>query len=184
MINAKVPFLYSREAPGFILSESISIRCSFPRDGATMSKICAEDEDEEDCRPGCFTRGIGCKNSGLSCYDSIQDMMETHERVHPASNICVPKGQHDPLNTCQYNEVVLDSSTKRWKAKLPRIIDAVFFPAGKGENYAREIHTDFLREFKLTALQVPLIKLEREEGQRSPFVLMHTDHDTDSTPST
>ena len=69
----------------------------------------------------------------------------------------------------------LDSSTKRWKANFPRIIDAVFFPAGKGENYAREIHTDFLREFKLTALQVPLVKLERKEGQRSPFVLMHTD---------
>ena len=186
MINAKLPFLYSHDSPGFILSEDVSIRCSFPRDGNSMAKVCDEEDDEDECVPGCFTHGAGCKDHGESCYESMKSMIEAHEKHHQANNQCVPKGQHDPSNLCQYNEVVLDGTARRWKAKLPRIIDAVFFPAGKGEHLAREIHADFLKAYKLNAMQVPLVKLDlsRSNANARPFVLVatpskHKQHDDD-----
>ena len=68
----------------------------------------------------------------------------------------------------KYNEIILKAS--HWTSRLPRIIQAVFFPSGSehGEARARDVHLKFLTNFGVTRDTVPLVRLNLEELD-SPF---------------
>ena len=177
IINRKVPFLYRKEAPGFVLSSELAvIRCSYPKDGSTMHKMCAPHDKNaapSDCVPGCFTKGNRCSEKGDSCFDPdrLKQMMEVHEEHHSVNSKCVGGG-HGGNAGCQHNEIVLNA--QKWKAALPRLIEAVFFPVDGDEAQARIMHAEFLSAYGLTAQKVPLLRLHLDRPF-TPFELIHTD---------
>ncbi len=65
-------------------------------------------------------------------------------------------------NRLDYNEILVDGS--HWTEHLPDTVEAFF---GNG-NLAREQHGQFLREYGLTASQVPLLHLN-EHNWKAPF---------------
>ena len=80
--------------------------------------------------------------------------------------VCVSRASSD-------NEVVLDGPW--WSAHLPHIIEAMFIGPADGTGVdgcygnacvrsMRTIHSDFLREFGLTAAQVPLVRYQVGQG--------------------
>ena len=81
-----------------------------------------------------------------------------------------------------YNEVVL-SGAQWMRSGLPRVVQAFFMlrdekPGCKlwsdcqGSYKVREAHAQFLRKYRLTAADVPLLRL-RTENWRRPFELVH-----------
>lgn len=172
VINRKVPFIYSDDAVGFVVTpEHATVRCSFPEDGGTMSRSCSPDETLPDCLPGCYSGGRGCVAKTVAadsqnCYahDALVAMMEQCEkramRTFDNNNGC-RQG-----NGCRYNELVLEKAP--WIAAQPHATQAIFYPAGGDAASARRVHQAFLKHYGVNARQVPLVKLNLDRPE-APF---------------
>ena len=60
-----------------------------------------------------------------------------------------------------YNELILDAAA--WTRALPHVVQAVFYPvyAAEGQKqHARNVHADFLRRYRLTDKDVPLVEYQ------------------------
>ena len=73
-----------------------------------------------------------------------------------------------------YNEIIIDA--KAWEASLPETIAAVFYPAFAHDDqkqHARDIHAAFLRRYRLTSDEVPLVEYNpRRIATRDVFRLV------------
>ena len=116
-----------RGAGGLVLKPTTRISCSYPCDGGTT--------DGQMCCGGCHP-----------------------ERSYPADDLKgMLEAQLDKTDhrcTGEYNEVVVPSEF--WVAHLPGVIEAFILGQG-GNDRARAAHAAFLREYGLTAAQVPLL---------------------------
>ena len=79
-------------------------------------------------------------------------MLEEHEVNHPDWGSACGQG-----NGCRYNEIIL--RPEAWLDNLPGTIMAVFYPQGGDEDAARRIWQDFVEEYSLDTLDLPLVEL-------------------------
>ena len=157
---------------GFVLDSRImmpsnaSIFCAYSLDAGTMGMQCADEKGiprrTPTCTPGC-AQHMNCSALDGSerpdfdgyCWWSpsmLRHMMEQHQRrPHRIDTDC---GQPD----CNYNEVIIDAMF--WRQNMPRLVEAVFFPAGSrdGEARARAVRTAFQDAFHLDRGTPPLIR--------------------------
>ena len=173
IINRKVPYIYSDDAVGFVMSpEQAVVRCAFPEDGGTMSRTCQPGEAvPADCLPGCYSDGRQCVTHTVAatkqnCYtpQSLANMLyqcEMYSSRHFDNNNGCRQG-----NGCRYNEIILERVP--WTERQPHATEAIFYPAGGDAASARRVHAAFLRHYSLTAAQVPLVRLNLAHPQ-APF---------------
>ena len=165
VMSKRRPHYYQMAMGGFVLSpmelanNSASIFCAWAYDAGTMGQS----------EHGCVGSGQ-CTQPGQSrCWwppTKILQMMEQNERLHDRTGYC---NEDD----CDYNEIVLRADY--WRSRLPKIIEAIFFPIHKaGERRARNVHAAFLRAFGLTAIDVPLLRLDLSH-LNTPFSLEDQD---------
>jgi hypothetical protein len=103
IINARLPYLFSDVAAGFLVSPQAKILCSFPKDGGTMPYTCTK--DEPGCVPGCYGPGrvrTKCDNLIKGCYDPLQLQSMLEDQAHVQPDKCDRCSQG---NGCRYNEV-------------------------------------------------------------------------------
>ena len=76
--------------------------------------------------------------------------------------------QHEQDKGTTYNEPIL--SAKKWQDSLPHTILACFYPSyarADQQQHARTIHQAFLRRYRLTWQQVPLVVYDPHGGARA-----------------
>ena len=165
IVNAKLPFMFSTSAVGFVLSTSKlqeALWCSYPRDGNSMS---AADH-------GCASKGA------IGSFKSLERMLIYHgNHLAPTRSCLWGKPDVDDRSNCRYNEVVLKSDV--YAAQLPGVVEAVFFPEHgpvhhpEGDEVrARGVHRAFINAFMLNGdRRVPLLAYDVEEARfgRAPF---------------
>ena len=68
--------------------------------------------------------------------------------------------RHGTTDGVGYNEIVV--SAVYWNARLPHTIEAFFYLCGNTQamTHSRNVHAAFLRQFQLTAQDVPLLCLD------------------------
>jgi len=152
--------MYSTENPGFILAPwAMKVSCAYPADGGSESKSCKP--GETNCVPGCGKKW--CQ------FDpAIPNNMDTSCAWHPEELERVLTLQENANS--KYNEVVVDAAS--WVDNLPGSIEAIFYVKGSNaEQQARQVHTDFLREFadkSLSARGAPLLEMDPKNAE-TPF---------------
>ena len=166
--------LYSLSLAGIILSpERNTLKCSFAFDAGTLERTCLE--PSETCNPGCTHpsfRGhppLWCErnNHPWPCAwrpSDLSQMLEVREELRTLGR--KPEGKFWDDHKF-YDELVFDS--KVFASQLPGSMEAVFFLEGadcgaesdgpKCEAYARSAHANIKREFGLTDVQLPLVRL-------------------------
>lgn len=164
VVNAKVPWMFSSSAVGFVLNPTVLnrsaiIRCSFPLDGNTMG-----------------SHDQGCGRGAYHGLERLVDMMQEQERERHHGSLCAWGVSIEDRNGCRYNEVVLRGDV--WRRMLPELIEAVYYPINgqvthrEGDRHrAKQVHESFLHEFGLLASQIPLLTYDffkAREG-RAPF---------------
>lgn len=143
--------IYSKGAGGFVVRPSaVEILCSYDHDGLTMKpeKTCSPPGVSSTCTPGCGWER--CPEAPFwRCAwpaNKLKQMMEAHQaRTGRAAD---------------HNEIVLDAAS--WVRNLPSTIEAVFILSGSEEKYvevARNVHRDFLTQYRLTDANLPLVTL-------------------------
>lgn len=167
VINRKVPFIYSDDAVGMIIAPQFAVvRCSFPEDGGTMSRICGPNETSPtDCLQGCYSIASGGRQcvtkteaaNKQNCYagGALMAMMAQCEKFALGSfdnNNGCRQG-----NGCRYNEIILEKAP--WADAQPHATEAIFYPVGGDAANARRVHRAFLKHYGLSAKQVPLVRL-------------------------
>ena len=167
--------LYSLSLAGIILSpERNTLKCSFAFDAGTLERTCLE--PSETCIPGCThpsIRGhpaLWCErnNHRWPCAwrpSDLHQMLEVREELRTLGQ--KPDGKFWDDHKF-YDELVFDS--KVFVSQLPGSMEAVFFLEGadcgaegdgpKCEAYARSAHANMKREFGLTDVQLPLVRLD------------------------
>mgnify|MGYP004170764409 CR=1 FL=1 len=167
--------MYSLSLAGIILSpERNTLKCSFAFDAGTLERTCLE--PSETCIPGCThpsLRGhpaLWCErnNHRWPCAwrpSDLHQMLEVREELRTLGR--KPEGKFWDDHKF-YDELVFDS--KVFTAQLPGSMEAVFFLEGadcgaerdgpKCEVYARSAHANIKREFGLTDVQLPLVRLD------------------------
>lgn len=167
--------LYSLSLAGIILSpERNTLKCSFAFDAGTLERTCLE--PSETCIPGCThpsIRGhpaLWCErnNHRWPCAwrpSDLHQMLEVREELRTLGQ--KPDGKFWDDHKF-YDELVFDS--KVFVSQLPGSMEAVFFLEGadcggegdgpKCEAYARSAHANIKREFGLTDVQLPLVRLD------------------------
>jgi hypothetical protein len=167
--------MYSLSLAGIILSpERNTLKCSFAFDAGTLERTCLE--PSETCIPGCThpsLRGhpaLWCErnNHRWPCAwrpSDLHQMLEVREELRTLGR--KPEGKFWDDHKF-YNEMVFDS--KVFTSQLHGSMEAVFFLEGadcgaerdgpKCEVYARSAHANIKREFGLTDVQLPLVRLD------------------------
>ena len=131
---------------------STRLLCSYAIDGGSMTQTCEPPGVSASCIPGCWSGKPGwCEqeepNAGFRCGGPFApDRLATMLRLHEMPDARV-----------HYNEVIVDAAS--YVERLPHSLEAVI-----GD---REVHMAFLREYHLSAHEVPLIKF----GERGFEVL-------------
>ena len=176
IVNARLPFIYSTSAVGFVLRPSAvqgALWCSYPRDGNSMSEA-----------------NHGCSSKGLTgSFHTLSRMMEYQQNHLRFSTSCL-WGEPDveDRSGCRYNEVVLDAY--KYEASLPRVIEAVFFPEHAvvhhregDEPRARLVHRSLLRAYGLAGARdraevPPLLAFDVQlaQGGHAPFREVSVDY--------
>ena len=170
MINAKLPFIYSTSAVGFVLRPSdlqAGLWCSYPRDGNSMN-----------------VADHGCAGKGaIGSFKSLAKMMVYHINHLKSGTSCLWGAPNAAdRSSCQYNEVVLNGEL--YASKLPYVIEAVFFPEGGqvhhregDESRARLVHRRFVQAYghaygPLRGVPAPPLlafDVQHAKSQRAPF---------------
>ncbi len=172
--EGRIP-LYSLSLAGIILSpERNTLKCSFAFDAGTLERTCLE--PSETCIPGCTHpshRGhpaLWCErnNHPWPCAwrpSDLNQMLEVREELRTLGRKPEGKFWNDHKF---YDELVFDSTV--FASQLPGSMEAVFFVDGadcsdesdgpKCEAYARSAHANIKREFGLTDVQLPLVRLD------------------------
>ena len=141
MINAKLPYMYSTSAVGFVLSATElqgTLWCSYPRDGNSMSLA---------------EHGCASTAQGIGSFKYLERMLIFHmNHLKPSSTCLWGKPDATDRSDCRYNEVVLDGAA--YAARLPAAVEAIFFPehgpvhhAEGDEARAKALHAAFGRAF-------------------------------------
>jgi hypothetical protein len=190
--------------PGFVLASNAAretLRCSYPYDGATQDKTCVPTSPSDDsCIPGCMhastaTMGVsgwcgtahpenvsvplespGWLQDPATCPyapTDLQAMMEKQLQLEAGFGGC----ECCRWPACpRYNELVL--SDTGWTARLPTIIEAIYFPVGRNrsaamEKYAKKVQAAFRLAFPNSqhAQNVPVLALNLTRS-RHPFSLV------------
>ena len=99
MINAKLPYMYSTSAVGFVLSATElqgTLWCSYPRDGNSMSLA---------------EHGCASTAQGIGSFKYLERMLIFHmNHLKPSSTCLWGKPDATDRSDCRYNEVVLDGA--------------------------------------------------------------------------
>lgn len=201
VVNRKWPYVFSTSAIGFVLHPlhvAGAVRCSYAKDGNSMNT-----------EPG------GCGGRDVYMGGAALARMMLRD-TPPWDWHCSLGATPDDRSGCRYNEVRLRASnwsasvsmrrTHRscvrtalgqvvidgtlWSARLPAIVEAVFFPvhgvvkvwegvwpedARAQLETARRVHQAFLSMYQRTALEVPLLSYDQavaERGGEAPFKLV------------
>ena len=180
--------------PGIVLRpNAISVLCVYGVDGGTGNRRCprqhAGRQSSRDalsrgtCVPGCGDPPAWCEckhgNVSGSCRCGFErDPGSTQVRPWRPEELGwvlrehARKGQADRgLGTYTgFPELVIDSEN------VAPAIEAVFFPVTPGERQAERVaclvHREFLREFRLSSCDVPLLRL-RPDNWDEPFEVIH-----------
>jgi hypothetical protein len=194
LINRQMPHIFAGLSPhalemaseyeltqtrgGMLLSSELlepavgTVFCAYHADAHSHAHLCnPKGNASASCIPGCpADRACSATGSqgveGRPCWwppHQLREMMEQYLRVMPTtSHVC---GQLD----CSYNELVMDALP--WAQKMPRLIQAFFFPAGSlnGEEHAREVRRTFLNSFPGT--YAPLLRLNLSDVE-APFAMV------------
>ena len=167
--------LYSANLAGIILSpKRNTLQCSFAFDAGTLERSCMT--PSETCTPGC-THPSDRGHPPLWCEPShhpwpcawrprdLDKMLAVREELREVGRKPVGKFWDDHKF---YDELIFNSTA--FLSQLPGSIEAVFFLDGrdcsaerdgpKCEAYARSAHASMKREFGLTDVQLPLVRLD------------------------
>ena len=183
------PGLWSGVLPGFIVAPAAThILCSYAGDGTTQGdmKACRRRHHvlpPPDCVPGCnldyqpiwcppsLCNEVQCTSPPLPTkYISIDSVSQpgrtfTSDCAWPASSLKWMLKQQQVRNRA-YNEVVFDGEAV--VRSLPMSIEAFFIPTdgsqSEDRNKARASHEAFLKEYKVSADDVPLIMWTTKEA--------------------
>lgn len=141
IINDKTRKLFYDEKAGFILNPNgPEILCACQGDCNSMSAP----KGHRGCNP-------------RKCCDKEECGRIDHDCSYPPSELGEALAAQQRRNVPYWNEVVLDPYSVR--DHLPGSIQAFFYMGSDSFSIARRIHAKFLQEFRLTAAQVPLLKL-------------------------
>ena len=169
---------------GMVLDASkLNLLCVFGGDGATLNNNCNPPGKHGRCVPGCGDPPLWCDiHQPLLMNNCPCGFVNCNGRPRPwkPEHLGYVMEQHRergvPYKTPQfhsgYNEVVFDSA--KWP--MPHAVLAFFVVEGSGnreQDEAREVHAAFLKEFKLTAAQMPLLRLRPKEWD-APFEVIPT----------
>ena len=165
--------LWSEKMGGVVFKGSANrIYCAFPGDGGTRARVCDPPGLSAECTPGCtdiyHTWCDGHSKDDVWCDgdpwrpEMLKQMLEGYRH------------RGAPWNT--HNELVIDAEYS--EAMLPRSVEAFWYPlndfcktATKCQAYTERMHAKFLREYSLTAEDVPLVGLRLEpDGFEHPFI--------------
>lgn len=170
IINSALPLvkgsigIFSGVAGGVVVRSTSSatsqLLCSFQGDGGTMTRV---------------GHGCGCQQTEQQpCNNSCA-------APNAGSHQCAwdPEQIADMLNACNYpaylyNEVVMDGPS--WMSNLPSTIEAFFIPSkadDASKSFTVQAHSKFLKVYKLTDVNVPLLSLDVSASPR-PFAIVPT----------
>ena len=136
-----------------VRTSEIALNCAYGADGGSQGVTCSPPGKSATCTPGCKHacnpdadpgRQWGCAWAPTN----LKQMVEQQKILEPRGG---------------YNEVIVDAFS--WQRGLPRTIMAVYVavtadgrPARKQDfDYSKQVHTDFLHEYGLTAADAPLL---------------------------
>ena len=177
LINKRLPHMYSTSAVGFVLNPaevSGHILCAYPRDGGSMNK-----------------GNHGCGAGNFHGRDFLLKMMRdqaTHTHYNKACLWGEPNEQD--RSGCQYNELILDG--QHYARRLPHVVQAFFYPIHGEVHFqegdaavARQLHSRFLAQYKLSAEDVPLIAFDVAKARdgKAPFVLADSERSSVDGPA-
>ena len=155
--------MYSTSSIGFTINPAEvdaggMVRCAYPYDGNSMGT------DNEGCGGGSYPA------------NNFIGFMKQHACCPSYGKLCSPNRPAGDRWHCSYNEVVINAYT--WKARLPRVIESVFFPTDcpvehrdGSEARARRIRDQFIGKYGLAKADVPVVSFSCREARagREPF---------------
>lgn len=181
--------LWSKKAGGIILSGSSNrLHCAFPADAGTRARVCDPPGVSSTCTPGCTGEksldradGTGeyrpwCRMDKVYAANDVwcdgnpwrPDMVQTMLEGYPNRERI---GSVEP-----YNEFVFDGEYS--ERQLPGSVMAFFYPLNdicststRCQEYAERQHAKFLREYRVSIDDYPLLGL-RMENFKHPFVVV------------
>ena len=170
--------IYNPQEGGIVFNpEQNNIFCSHVGDAATDNRGCDPHGQSEHCTPECG--GIGVNKAIHWCppppEDGARDCSWAPQHLHVMMELSMPPhaGPHGwggQTSGGHYNEVVMDAY--RYNSHLPWSIEAFWFDPGSSKDRGatqRTQHAAFLRAFKLTADEVPLLKLDYSADGKNMF---------------
>lgn len=145
-----------------------SLLCA--RSGGTRARVCDPPGRSDECVPGCtdsyHTWCDGFSKTDVWCDgdpwkpNMLQQMLEGY------------KGRGAPYNT--HNELIIDAEYS--ETQLPGAVEAFWYPLTDGcktstkcKAYTERMHAKFLREYRLTTADVPIVGLRLFHWEH-PFV--------------
>lgn len=166
--------LYSGQGSYIINPTFARVLCAYGGDGSTRGKVCNPPGPSDHCIPGCMPQYDG--ENSVHDYDAWctpggpTDVWCQGRPWQPAdlSNMlqrdkeATRQGVHETQHGRTYNEVVLDGLYSN--SHLPDSIEAFVASPGDDLELVRQTHAAFLREYQLTARQVPLIQYLKGEA--------------------
>lgn len=115
-----------------------------------MTKFC-DANAPPGCKPGCAEIETG-KPSWCRAEDALNNAAEIYNCAWLPQDLNAML-LHHTANPWSYNEVVIDTAT--WVPRLPRTIDAVFFPKGGSAAQADYDHSAVLSPLQPSPLPSP-----------------------------
>lgn len=180
--------MYSDVTAGVIFNpDHVHVLCSYDTDGGSMHVTCEPPGVSDQCTPGCSDQPRGPREADRVYWGegALGEMLDAQ----------LERGRSGPLH--RYNEVVLDAFHLR--GHLAHAIEAIFFTGAESsehcvstnqwanvvgdgrlnhcERYARVAHEHLLRRLRVTAEELPLLRLDvRATGSLPPFSLADDPH--------
>ena len=137
-----------------------------------------------------FIRQLKCNGSAWHPSD-LAIMLSRSKRVDMAARSPWGGGQHRPWTGSENNEIIvsptvwnasMQQQAAAWNASLPRLVEAIFYPTSRNGQCCndlgrcmkgcgdreRKVHASFLAHHGVTAAEVPLVEMRRDNWQE-PF---------------
>jgi hypothetical protein len=152
---------------------AVSVLCAYGGDGATRGKTCNPPGLSSSCIPACLPNYNSANDNSRNQWDRWcvprgasdyfcdahpwrpRDIGKMLERDRAATKKNEPRDEHHA-----YNEIVIDGHHSN--AHLPGVIEAFVVARGDDHGAARGHHQAFLREYGLSAAQVPMLEYRPE----------------------
>ena len=170
--------IYNPQESGIVLKpEENNVFCAYVTDSGTDMRRCDPPGKSDRCTPGCSGKGVNAGGPewcvpfepfGSYCSWAPQHLnwvMEISMPTHTG-----PHGAGYQNGGGHYNELVIDAF--HFQDHLPWSIEAFWYdPLSSKDGGAsqRVQHAAFLAEFEVTALAVPLLKLEYSSDRQRMF---------------